>query len=87
MSPLVNFTGRIGAHREKVRRLIAPAICVFCLVLGGGVVSLGPRSAPMHPLTASSAWAGRSVPVVERQVMLRSGFITASDYGGGPPLP
>ena len=87
MSPLVNFTGRIGAHREKVRRLIAPSICALCLVLGSGIVSLGSRSAPMHPLTASSAWAGRSIPAVERQVVLRSGFVTTSDIGGGPPLP
>jgi hypothetical protein len=87
MSPWFNFTGRIGAHREKVRRLIAPALCAFCLVLGGGEFSLGSRSAPMHPLTASSAWAGKSVPAVERQVVLRSGFFTTSDLDGGPPVP
>jgi hypothetical protein len=87
MSPLVNFTWRIGARLHQTRRLIIPALCALFLVLGGAVIPLRPHFAPVRLLTASVSWAGRSVPLFEREVALRSGSIAPNDIGGGPPLP
>jgi hypothetical protein len=87
MSPLVNFTWRLVGHRHMARRLIAPALCVLFLVLGGAVIPLRMHLASVRPLIASVSCASGSVPLFERGVALRSGSITPNDLGGGPPLP
>jgi hypothetical protein len=91
MYPMVNSISRqspkFGAHLLRARRIIALAICTLYLALGGAIAFSGLRLQPIRPMTASTAWAGKPIPMVEANVAFRPGVSNASLTDGGPTVP